>query len=282
MLPFLILILGVTFGSLSALVYKSAAVAEARRLPMLAVERLTVISLLGIYACFGGGYVFVPQVLIVSIIAGLAIASARLLLLSAMRLGPAGLSWTIINLSVSVPVVFSITRGEHPTAWQVTGLLLTPVCIMLMCQGNGTTAQSIRRGWILCITATFILDGVFSTCFKLVKEMELESSRHMFLLLLNCVAFTVVATSTLVRRRLPRRTELKRGLLSGLCIGLSAIFWVEAIMMLPGIVFFPSATILGIIIILILMRVVWQEKLGRRQLYGAVLAIAAILMIALW
>mgnify|MGYP007011235050 FL=1 len=74
-------------------VYKAALTANARRLPMLAVERLTIAILVCIYVLVSSeadspG----SEIVILALVGGVSVAVSRLLLLTAMRLGPAGLS----------------------------------------------------------------------------------------------------------------------------------------------------------------------------------------------
>ena len=281
-LAYLILAAGVVIGTLAVVVYKAALAANARRLPMLAVERLTIVILFCLYALVSSdGYTHGPEIVILALVGGLSIAVSRLLLLTAMRLGPAGLSWTILNLSICLPVLFSIVWGERPTAWQTWGLLLVPACIVLMGRSNAPgQAQSTTRGWLLCILISFLLEGILGTTFKLVKELDLAASRYMFILLFNFVGVVVLAGATAVRSAVPQRLEVWHGIQSGLCCGIATIFWIEAIMLLPGIVFFPIATVFGVMLTIVIMRLAWNERLNPSQLCGLGLAIAAIVMIS--
>ena len=100
-LAYLILAAGVVIGTLAVVVYKSAMEANARRLPMLAVERVTAVTFYCLYTLVASdGYTYGSQVAALALVGGLTVAVSRLLLLTAMRLGPAGLSWTILNLSL--------------------------------------------------------------------------------------------------------------------------------------------------------------------------------------
>ena len=263
-------------------VYKAALTANARRLPMLAVERLTIAILICIYVLVSSeadspG----SEIVILALVGGVSVAVSRLLLLTAMRLGPAGLSWTVLNLSICLPVLFSIAWGERPTAWQISGLLLVPVCIVLMGHRNDPgQAQPTTRGWLLCILTSFLLQGIVGTTFTLVKELDLAASRYMFILLLNFVGVVVFAGATAARSVVPQRLEVWRGIQSGLCFSVSTIFWIEALMMLPSIVFFPIATVSGVILAIVTMRLAWNERLNPSQLCGLALAVAAIAMIS--
>ena len=281
-LAYLILAAAVVIGTLSVVVYKSAMAANARRLPMLSVERMTGVTFFCLYSLVASdGYTYGLQVAVLALVAGLTVAVSRLLLLTAMRLGPAGLCWTILNLSISLPVLFSIVWGERPTAWQISGLLLVPVCIALMGRSKGSEqAQPIMRGWLLCILMSFLLDGILGTTFKLVKELDLAASRYMFMLLFHFVSLVILAGAATARSAVPRRLEVRRGIQSGLCVAISGLFWIEAVMLLPGIIFFPVATVSGVILTMVIMRLAWNERLNPSQLCGLALALAAIAMIS--
>jgi drug/metabolite transporter (DMT)-like permease len=281
-LAYLILASSVVIGTIALFVYKAAMTANVRRLPMLAVERLTIAILVCIYALVSSeGDTLGSEIVILALVGGVSVAVLKLLLLTAIRLGPAGLSWTILNLSICLPVLFSIAWGERPTAWQISGLLLVPVCIVLMGHRNDPgQAQATTRGWLLCILISFLLQGIVGTTFALVKELDLAASRHMFILLLNFVGVVVLAGATAARSVVPQRLEVWRGIQSGLCFSVAMIFWIEALMMLPGIVFFPIATVFGVILAIVTTRLAWNERLNPSQLCGLALALAAIVMIS--
>jgi drug/metabolite transporter (DMT)-like permease len=127
---------------------------------------------------------------------------------------------------------------------------------------------------------SFLLDGIFATTFKLVKELDLAASRYMFMLLFHFVALVILAGTATARSAVPRRLEVRRGIQSGLCVAISGLFWIEAIMLLPGIIFFPVATVSGVILTMVIMRLAWNERLNPSQLCGLALALAAIAMIS--
>ncbi len=280
-MAYLLLVAAVSIGTIPVVVYKSAMETNARRQPMLAVERVIAVTFYCLYALVASdGYTYSPQVAVLALVGGVIVAVSRLMLLTAMRLGPAGMSWTILTLSICLPVLFSIAWGECPTAWQTSGLLLVPACIMLMGHRTGSgQARPTTRGWLLYILLAFLLEGIIGTIFKLVEELELGPSRYMFMLLFNFVALAVFIGAATAKSALPRRLEVRRGIQSGLCFAIAGVFWIEAILLMPGIVFFPIATVSGMIITVVIMRLAWNERLNSMQLCGLALALAAIAMI---
>lgn len=289
------LVLAVVAGVLAVIVYKEATRCSCRRLPLIAVERTVSVAVLCLYGLSGKGYEVSWGVVLLGLGAGVALFSARWLLLKALTFGKAGVSWTIVNLSVVLPVLFAmIVWKEEATVYQVIGLVLVPLGIILMREKSaGTPAEAVawdnqaqeerrkRRSWLKFILLCLFLEGAFALSFKLVGRLRLAESRNMFILLYNFFALTLALPLVVRARAVPGRKELVAGAAAGVCVSVSAIFFITAAAHLEAIRFYPIATASSIVLVAIASRLIWKERTTAIQKVGMVLALAAIGLIAM-
>jgi len=289
------LIFAIIFGTASGLIYKAAVQTGCRRVPLIAVERAIIVALMCVYALRGTGFDLCPTVMLVAVAGGVTIFASRWLLLKTLGMGNVAVSWTIFNLSVTVPILFSIfVWGEIPNVHQTLGLVLVPVGIIFMRErtamaapeteaGNAAlkTDQARRRAWLICVLLCFFMEGTFGLCFKLLKEWDLADSRNMFILLYNFCAMILSGSVVMKTRTVPGRKELFAGICAGLMVTAAAVLWALAVIALPGIVFFPVVTASGIVLMAVSSRLIWKETTTGRQKFGMALAVGAVILIAL-
>lgn len=272
----------ILFASSSVLIYKGAMQAHCRRMSLLLVERtITVLCLIALSVVLPG-FQWEPAALWLGLAAGLILIGSRLCFLQLLRVGGATVGWTISSLAVAVPIVTSLTLwSEVPTGLQVAGLILAPPAVLLLRETGGPAGdhKSAGRLWIGMACLVFCFEGAFMTTFKIVDVVELGDSRHLFVLVLNVVALVAVTGYAGAAQRIPNRVELRWGVLSGACIVGAGVSWVNVLLHVPGIVFYPVASIAGIVLVASASRILFAERLTRIQFIGIVIAAAAILMI---
>ncbi len=288
---FFFFVIAVGLGSGSGLIYKTALQTKCRSLALFTVERGTVVFLFSFLSLKLSD--FQPQInaFWVGLAGGIAIMLARLSLLRAFTLGSTSLSWTIHNLSVAIPISASIFLfGEDPTRWQVAGLVTVPLSIMVIREKtknlytdkkNLTFKEAIRTSWLSLILICFLFEGCLGICFKLIKEWGLQNSGNFFILIYNLAAFLICLIVILQSKQFPTKKDFFYGTASGICIGVSSYFWVRIIVSMPGIIFFPIATIGGILVMTLCSYLIWNEKINRRQKWGLILALISILLVSI-
>jgi len=287
------LAVGVILGVVCGLYYKQSAVAGCRRLCFVAVERITIVLAMAGYCALAGGTEFCAKVVWVALLAGVSVLGARMCLLKALALGNTAITWTINGLAISIPVVASIVLWkETPSWWQWIGLALAPVGIVFMHQQSsavdsepiGSIESQERkqnyRMWVIFMLLAFVGDGVFVFSYKVVKEWGLTESGNIFILLYNAITFIFAGAMVIGKRTVPNGKEIRLAVPAGICIAGSAIFWIRAVFQLKGIVVFPVATGAGIVLMAVLSRLIWREKVTTWQGIGIGIAVAAIVLIA--
>jgi drug/metabolite transporter (DMT)-like permease len=285
------LLISVCVGVTAGLAYKFAISAGCRRFQLITCERITIVAALAVASLVVGGFEYDHRVLALSLLAGLAVIAARWTLMRALILGKAGLTYTIWNLAVIIPVIASIFLfGEVPTLVQALGIVLVVVGIVCMREVDVPTADGAaastgnpggaqRRAWFIVILSCCLIEGIFGTIFLVVKEWGLEESRNLFILLFSAWASLFSLGIVIGQRKLPNSMEIRFGALTGLSIGSCGFFGIMAMIQLPGIVFFPTATALSIVLLVVASFVVWRERTTVMQTIGLFVALVAVLLV---
>ena len=282
------LALSILTGLGCGLAYKFAVTLGNRRLYHLLIERCTAAVLLLCAALFLDGYEFSATVAAVALVAGGGLLLARWCLLRALDCGRAGPTFTVWNLAIAVPVLISILAWqETPSPRQLAGLIMVPVCVLLLNERKDRGGpDAVRTGplttmaWLLFALLCFAGEGVFATCFKVIEEWDLMAGRHTFLLLYNAYVTVFLLPPVLNTRDPPRKRELAVGAASALGFVFSGIFGLRAIHALEGIVYFPIMCASYLVLLQLASFLIWKERTTRAQTLGMILAVAAIVLIA--
>jgi drug/metabolite transporter (DMT)-like permease len=105
-----------------------------RRLPLVAVlglSQLTALVLLVPLAAATGGFGGAADVVLTGVLAGLAGVLALAAFYRALSIGTMGVVAPVAALSVLVPVVFGLARGEQPSGLQAAGMVVAVAGIVL-------------------------------------------------------------------------------------------------------------------------------------------------------
>ena len=117
--------------------------------------------------------------------------------------------------------------------------------------------------------------------FKVVIESGLGYARNSYILTYNCFALILAGFFCWRRRIKPARGEILAGIGTGFCIGAGTMFGMKALMEIPGILYFPALSVGNLLLVAALSRMLWKEKLTKRQASGLILAAASIVLIML-
>ena len=289
------LLIGVFLSTLTGVFYKKAIHSGCRHLAIISAERaVVVLGVLGL-SLFCDGFAFDPALLSISVLAGTAVVVSRICLMRSLAIGDLGLSWTIWNLSVSVPVLAAMFLWwDLPSAAQAAGLLLVPAGILLA--GNpyreadpdsvarpkrrfGWTYSRQQRSWLCLMVLAFLCEGVFATSFLILKNWELSDSRFTYMILYNSIALMLTTGVMAAKGYVPTGREWGAGTAAGLCVISSAYFWLRALFDVQSVIFFPICASVAIVFMNVLARVTWHEKTTWTQNVGVVAAILAILLL---
>lgn len=135
--------------------------------------------------------------------------------------------------------------------------------------------------WLRLILIAFAFEGLNGITFMMVREFGLGSGRNTFILSYNLFVLILALSFFSKNKKRLRHKELLLGSLIGITMGTGIIFSMNALMQLPGIVYFPLISGGGLVSVAILSRIFWKERLAPKQILGLVLACLAVILIVL-
>lgn len=252
----------------------------------------------GLQALMGEGLHLSGPTLAIGIFGGISYVVSYLFLVQVLRYTGISIPMAIVRLSVLIPVLASIwVWHEMPNFWQVCGIALT--CAALPCfnldarngKGRGFAGPTIMIGLL------FLATGCCSLAAKLFHEADLPGQKAQFLFFLFFTT-AVVAVSTWLwdRWRGGRRNRLAaagsdrlptgcQALPAGALLGLINVggnfFLLLALERLPGLIVFPVASALGVMLTTVVAAQVWGERIGAWGRAGIALSIGAVALLNL-
>ena len=192
-------------------------------------------------------------------------------------------NWTIINLSVVVPILLSIVSfGDRFTRQKGLGVVFTIVSIVLI--GGASTRSSggkkTSSRWYACITLAFLLNGILVSLFRLVPERE----GPLFTAYFYGISFFLAACYKLLA---DRTWHPAKGLIaisaagavthwSGIMLTIGALAHIGKVSKETGVIVYPITNGLVIPIGVILGIVLLKQRINLRTGLGVALGVLAL------
>jgi len=197
-------------------------------------------------------------------------------------------NWTVVNLSVVVPILISIFWfGDNFTLLKAAGVALTLISIVLIGGGMGgpATRGVTSSRWLACITIAFLLNGVLVILFRFVPE----GYGALFTAYFYGISFLLVLPYKLVR---DRTMEANKGLIgvsvmgaathwSGIMLTMLALSQVGKTSAQTGVIVYPITNGLVIPVGVILGIVILRQHITRRTGLVVALGVCALLCLFL-
>lgn len=261
-----------------ALSYK---IASRRNCDLIAVNIVTYLSatlMALLYFLFKGGN-FNFLAVFIGLMGGAFLFIAVLPFFYVVKQGEVGISWTIVSLSVIIPVFFSIFLWqESPDIWQILGLILVVFSLILL--GKIKMEQRIiPKSWIFLISFSFLFTGLASLTLKMFYEFGLSNYKGIYVLSFYGFALFLITVLAFIKKRFPHRKEFLVGWGMGTSGILNTLFMLLALRELPGIVVFPILSSGNVVLTVFLSYIIWKEDLTKKSILGIIIAVLAIAFI---
>jgi hypothetical protein len=207
--------------------------------------------------------------------------------LTASRERDIAANWTIVNLSVALPILVSVFWFKDDfTTLKAIGVVLTLTSIALIGGGRTQSAGTGHRSrWLKFISIAFLLNGVLVILFRFVPD----GYAALFTVYFYGISFLIV-----LPYKLYRRSELlpARGLFivsaggaathwSGIMLTMAALSAAGSATANAGVIIYPITN--GLVIPIGVMLGVWllNQKLVRRTAVGVAVGMAALVFLFL-
>ena len=272
-------------SSLGTVAYKFATLRDCNRESVLMVERCAILTGVILAVFWLGDLDWTWQAFGLGCAAALFLIFGRRVYLQGLRLGPASPSFLIVSMGQSIPVLLAVFLfGEEPGTRQVVGFMLVPLTVFTLRRvGQGSAATDrpgFSTGWLGLIMLAALFEGLFASTFLMIRELELQTSRNLFVLSYNLTALMGLG---LLRR--PRsfsaltRDEIRIGALGGTVTLGASLSSIYAIFYLPAVILFPVALSGSLLVLTGLSHYLWKERLDTRHWIGLGAGLTAIALI---
>lgn len=134
--------------------------------------------------------------------------------------------------------------------------------------------------WMRYILISFFLCGISDTTWKMAGEVN-GSAVNSYLLLFHIFALMASLITFFAKNQKITKKEFILGSIVGFTLIAGGICSLKALLILPGIVFFPIASCASLLLVTVLASIFWKEKPTTRQIYGLIVAFISIFLIAL-
>jgi drug/metabolite transporter (DMT)-like permease len=233
---------------------------------------------------YKGDFEFSNATWFIGILGGIAYSISYFFLINAVKLSGISITWSVVRLSVLVPVLVSIFYWkEQPNSYQIVGIGFACLSLPLLSinfRNAGANPQKIGRAGALII-ALFIAAGGSNLAFKAFNEFSVGSQQRMYLLFLFSTAAIISASALLIKKSLPKAIDIPFGIALGLSNISAGYYLLLALMRLPGMVAFPISGSMGIVLTTLAGMIIWRESLRRITILGIIAAVIAVVLINL-
>lgn len=218
-----------------------------------------------------------PAAAVMGVIGGVLFLSAFLLMQRNIRENGVALASAFMKLGVVVPVTLGFTLfGEALDPLRLCGLLLTAGAIALLA-GDGDGARS--RGRLPLLIALLLCGGCADGISKFYNAYGDPALEGYFLLLIFAVAGMLCGLLCLREGQRPTGRDVLFGVLLGIPNYFSSRFLLRSLEMLPASVAYPVFSCGTILLSAVSGRVLFNERLGKRQIAAMGLALAALALL---
>lgn len=193
-----------------------------------------------------------------------------------IRVNGVTLSALFMKMGVIVSILTAICFfGEVPKALQVAGMLIACAAILVIHLEKGSSRVKSGVGLI----ALFIAGGLTDAMSKVYEELGVSSLKNGYLLFTFVAAFVLCVAICLYKKQKVEAADIGFGLLIGIPNYFSARFLLYALSQVPAVIAYPTYSVGSIIAVMLVSRVIFGERLSRRQIIALVMILAALVLL---
>lgn len=224
-----------------------------------------------------------PKLWLLGIAMGLLFDLAIYFIMQANRLGPAAVSWTVLNLGLLVPIFVSPFIVDEAVLWLDTIIIALFISMLLMFARGMKNTGEVERGrhklYILMLLGIFLAQGLFllGNKIKYVLFNDANTAGLTFIIYLSGATAVLVVIYATPKRLNFNWRELKAGAITGICNSLGIILLLSA-MSLPSTIVFPLSASIALLGGVFLTSLIYKEKLNRMKTIAVLLGLMALIL----
>jgi len=262
--------------------YKSAERWQCRSLEFTLVFAITGGVFAGIRTLFETTIWLNPKLWLLGITMGLLFDLAIFFVMQANRIGPASVSWTVLNLGLLVPIFVSPFIMNEVVLWLVDPIIVILFISMLLVfargmKNTGEINKRNRKQHILMLLGIFFAQGIFllGSKIKYLLFNDSNTAALTFIVYLSGAIAILLVVYTKRKRFSLLNGELKAGTVTGICNSIGVILLLGA-MSLPSTIVFPLSASIALLGGIFLTSLIYGEKLNRMKAIGIFLGMVAL------
>ena len=214
--------------------------------------------------------------LLLGLVSGAMYLGSFMLLQWNIRVNGVVLPATFMKLGVVVPTLTSIFAfGEMPRAVQIVGIVLAIFAILLIQLEKGGARAKNALGLVILLIA----GGSTDVLSKIYEEMGNSALSDQYLLYTFFVALVLCTLLAAAKKQKLTIPDVAFGLLGGVPNYFSARFLLLSLSSVPAVIAYPTYSVGTIVLIALVGRAVFDERLSRRQLIAMGVILAALVLL---
>ncbi len=285
-LPLLMVVLaGVALAGLG-LAYKMAGSGRCRTMAFSAVFLFFATLLAGGRACFEPTTWSDWRLWALGTGMGLLLYGVLALVVRVNRLGPASISWTLINLSILVPILLAPLLLDESFRL-LDGAIVVLFVLMLLAMRRGLSLghdpiQGSPQVFWLLLLLVFLMNGGFQFGSKLKDTFFQQRNAAGLATIFYGTGMVLALATQAIRQRSLRltRRECGIGIFAGACSGLGNLLFLHG-MSLPVMVAFPITQGIALIGGIALTAMLYREPVNASKIVGWLLGLALLALTVL-
>lgn len=239
---------------------------------------------------FAGSFHLSPDTIMISIFSGAFVALGGMMLVLALEKGPMSLTILLFSVNSVIPTLLSILLlKESTTIFQIIGMILILVVIVLINLNQEELGMKIERGWLLYTVLSFLFTGLCSFCTKLHQSRlpNLEQEEYSILLFASGSIIMMVCYVYLKKRNKKDGAERYPFSIADFYLPAMVVAVVQGTAMLcslynssrmPAIIFFPVTQLLVLILITVFSVLCLGERPKRKTVVCMLIGVIAIVI----
>jgi drug/metabolite transporter (DMT)-like permease len=229
---------------------------------------------------------YLPNVLGLAAIGAVSYVLTCVCYLTASRERDIAANWTILNLSVLVPLGVSILWfGDKFNGLKAVGALLTLVAIVLVGGKTNLTSVSGDSRWKTFILGAFLLNGVLSVLFRWVPE----NASFLFVAYFYGLSCLLALPLKLLQYKpdTPKRGLIWWGLggaashCAGMLLTMAALATVAKVSKQAGVIVYPITNGFVIPLGVVLGALILRQVIDNRRKLGVAIGMAGVILLSL-
>lgn len=263
---------GIAFALLG-LNYKYAEQQKCRPLPFIVMFNAIAAAVTALQLFFASTQWDNPRMWLLSIALGALLFTAIRLLTFLNTIGPATISWTIVNLSLIVPIFLSQLIFHEKTSLIDLLLLIFFVLMLKLFESGSEAAGELAHGkriiFIITISILFLVNGTYQFGVKIMQYKLPPNSEISTAIVLYATASLIALIFYLKKYGFAsfQKKEVQAGFFAGLSSGAGLAFMMAAVS-LPAMILFPISQGIALLGGITLTATIYHESLHPTKLLG--------------